>query len=113
MAKNKKFKDGFSISELFSNSSGKTSGSGVAGFLTVLVGLLCFISGVVYIYLSCWHACEPTQGSHILTQSIALIGIGSALLGVRKIAKDKGITEVDVEIEEQGEKEDKEEMLND
>lgn len=87
----KKFKDGFSLSELFSNSSGKTSGSGVAGFLTVFTGLICFISGVVYMYLSCWNACDPANSSQILTQSIALIGIGSALLGVRKVVKDKGL----------------------
>ena len=28
-----------------------------------------------------------------MTQSIALIGIGSALLGVRKVSKDKGLPE--------------------
>lgn len=87
----KKFKDGFSLSELFSNSSGKTSGSGVAGFLTVVVGLLTFIAGVVFIYITCYQNCDASAGSGILTQSIALIGIGSALLGVRKISKDKGI----------------------
>lgn len=89
-----KFKKGFSVSELFSNSSGKTSGSGVAGFLTVLVGLLSFIAGIVLIYLNCWVACDASAGTSILTQSIALIGIGSALLGVRKISKDKGIDNI-------------------
>jgi len=100
----KKFKDGFSFSELFSNSSGKTSGSGVAGFLTVMTGLLTFIAGVVLIYLSCWHGCDSTMSTSILTQSIALIGIGSALLGVRKISKDKGLPDIP---------EEKNEMLND
>ena len=102
----KKFKEGFSLSELFSNSSGKTSGSGVAGFLTVFTGLMCFIAGVVLIYLDCWIDCNADAGTTILTQSIALIGIGSALLGVRKVSKDKGLPDVPPI-------ENKEEMLND
>lgn len=89
-----RFSKGFSISELFSNSSGKTSGSGVAGFLTVFVGLLSFVAGVVFTYITCFNNCDSTSASAIMTQSIALIGIGSALLGVRKISKDKGLPEI-------------------
>lgn len=84
-----KYKKGFSISELFSNSNGKTSGSGAAGFLTVTTGLAAFMAGVVFVYISCYKSCDPGAGSSIMTQAIALIGIGSALLGVRKVAPER------------------------
>lgn len=72
----------FSWSEVFSNtSSGKSSATAVAGIGCITVGLLCFMTGVVSCFVKC---CD--WGSEIIYQSLALITIGSSLLGIRKIA---------------------------
>ena len=68
----------FSFSEMTSNSDGKTSGSGFAGLVIVLIGALSFITGVILIVLG-------MDDNEIMIQSIALIYAGAALLGVRKI----------------------------
>jgi hypothetical protein len=71
-----KWKDKFSWSELVSNESGKTSASGFTGVITILVGCLTFLWGCFF------------NHKEILDQSVMVIGLGSALLGVRKIKKD-------------------------
>jgi hypothetical protein len=68
----------FSWAELFSNNSGKTSGSGFVGVIVSLVGTLCFLMG-------CLDKMFFTNSIDIITQSIILVGIGTTLLGVRKI----------------------------
>jgi hypothetical protein len=71
-----KWKDKFSWSELVSNNSGKTSGSGFTGVITILSGCLAFLWGSFF------------NHQEVLTQSVMVIGLGSALLGVRKVTKD-------------------------
>jgi len=72
-----RFKKEFSFSELTSNSSGKTSASGTMGVLICVVGCLTFILGSVStVFFS--------GDGELLTQSIALIWCGAALLGYRK-----------------------------
>lgn len=62
--------------QLLSNSDGKTSASGTAGILCILVGLVCFSFGVEEV----WR-----QGrTDTMTQSIMVITIGAGLLGYRK-----------------------------
>jgi len=68
----------FSWAELFSNNSGKTSGSGFVGVIVSLVGTLCFLMG-------CLDKMFFTNSIDIITQSIILVGIGTTLLGVRKV----------------------------
>jgi hypothetical protein len=71
----------FSWPEVFSNTkSGKTSASAVSGVITIFVGLLCFIAGVVNYYV------YGTDGGayDIILQSLGLVVMGSSLLGVRK-----------------------------
>ena len=67
----------FSWGELTSNSTGKTSGSGTSGFLTVVVGLIGFLFSVIM------SACGKL-GIEYVSESLAVIGIGSGLLGWRK-----------------------------
>lgn len=75
----------FNWKEIFSNNTGKTSGSGFSGVITVVVGLLGFLSGVVMHFTTNF----AVHGSTVISASITLVGIGAALLGVRKIWKDK------------------------
>jgi hypothetical protein len=63
----------FSLSEMCSNNTGKTSGSGTMGILVTTVGTLCFAYGCII------------KHSEIITQSTIVIGLGAALLGVRKM----------------------------
>ena len=81
--------DKFSFGQLTSNSDGKTSGSGTAGLYIVAVGGLCFLIGSVKIFFG--------GTGDVLSQSIILVGIGTALLGYRK-SKDAKI--VDIEVDE-------------
>ena len=73
-----KFSKGFSFKELTSNSNSKTSASGVAGLLIILIGALSFITGTILIVLG-------KDQQELLIQSIAIIYAGAALLGVRKL----------------------------
>jgi len=66
----------FSFSQMTSNDSGKTSGSGTAGVFITATGLLGFLIGAVDYFM---HA-----KSDIMTQSIIVITIGASLLGYRK-----------------------------
>ena len=62
--------------QLLSNSDGKTSASGTAGILCVLVGLAGFLFGVEEMWR---HGNADT-----MTQSIIVVSIGAGLLGYRK-----------------------------
>lgn len=68
----------FSFAEMTSNSNGKTSGSGTAGLLIILIGALSFITGTILIVLG-------KDQQELLIQSIAIIYAGATLLGVRKL----------------------------
>lgn len=68
----------FSVAELFSNESGKTSGSGFVGLVVSVVGTFCF-------FLGCIDKMFFSNSADIITQSIILVGIGTTLLGVRKV----------------------------
>ena len=85
-----KFKvDRFSFAELCSNSTGKTSGSGTAGIYIVLIGGICFLLGCVDLMFF-------DKSTDILSQSIVMVTIGSALLGYRK-SKDSDTKEPEEE----------------
>ena len=72
----------FSWSELFSNDSGKTSGTAFCGIIICLVGSLCFLLG-------CVDKMWISHSIDIITQSIVFVGIGAALMGVRKVVGQK------------------------
>lgn len=66
----------FSWQQMTSNSDGKTSSTGTMGCICILAGVLGFIIGAIYyIYV---------KDSQIMTQSLMLIGSGTALLAYRK-----------------------------
>ena len=67
----------FSWNELFANNTGKTSASGFTGVITILSGCLAFLWGSFF------------NHAEVLNQSVMVIGLGSALLGVRKMTKEK------------------------
>ncbi len=69
----------WSFAQMTSNSdTGKTSSSGTMGVLTILVGLLSFIGGILtYVFM------EEAK-TEVMTQSIILITLGTGLLGYRK-----------------------------
>jgi hypothetical protein len=75
--KSREFSNGFSFVEMTANANGKTSGSGTAGLLIVLIGALGFITGTILIVLG-------KDQQELLIQSIAIIYAGATLLGVRK-----------------------------
>jgi len=72
----------FSWGELFSNDSGKTSGTAFCGIIICLVGSLCFLLG-------CVDKMWISHSIDIITQSIVFVGIGAALMGVRKVVGQK------------------------
>lgn len=69
----------FSFTQMTSNENGKTSGSGTMGVLICTVGTLCFFMG-------CLDAMFITGKTDILTQTVVFVGMGVALLGVRKVS---------------------------
>jgi hypothetical protein len=73
----KKAIERFSIAQMTSNESGKTSASGTIGVIITLIGAICFAMGCVGVMFF-------TGGSEIITQSIVVIGMGATLLGYRK-----------------------------
>ncbi len=86
----------FSWAELFSNTDGKTSGSGFVGVVICLVGTLCFFMG-------CIDRMFISKEIDILTQSIVFVGIGATLLGVRKVrstSKTSNTSEIEKGIEQ-------------
>lgn len=74
----------FRWAEVFSNNNGKTSATGVTGVVAVFVGLGGFISGAIM----CWIDSKIGAGSNVILQSLGLITLGFAALGVRKLSKD-------------------------
>jgi hypothetical protein len=72
----------FSWPELFSNDNGKTSGTAFVGIIICLVGSLCFLLG-------CIDKMWVSKDIDIITQSIVFVGIGAALMGVRKVVGQK------------------------
>lgn len=76
----------FSWAELFSNDNGKTSGTAFCGIIISMVGTLCF-------FLGCIDKMWFSHSIDIITQSIVLVGIGAALLGVRKVVGSKTTTD--------------------
>jgi len=72
----------FSWAELFSNDNGKTSGTAFVGIIICLVGSLCFLLG-------CIDKMWVSKDIDIITQSIVFVGIGAALMGVRKVVGQK------------------------
>ena len=81
----------FSFAQMTSNSDGKTSGSGTMGALTVSVGLLGFLAGVIDFMV---------QGKpDVMTWSITVITLGIGLMGYRK-SKD-GLYDETEELEDE------------
>ena len=72
----------FSWAEMFSNDSGKTSGTAFCGIIICLVGSLCFLLG-------CIDKMWVSHSIDIISQSIIFVGIGAALMGVRKVVGQK------------------------
>jgi len=70
----------FSWAEMFSNDNGKTSATAFSGWLICVIGSICFLLG-------CIDKMFISKEIDIISQSIVFVGIGVALLGVRKVAK--------------------------
>ncbi len=79
--------DKFSISQMTSNTDGKTSGTGTMGVLICTVGAFCFFVG-------CIDKIFFTHDVDILVQSIIFTGIGAGMLGYRK-SQEKHLVEKD------------------
>jgi hypothetical protein len=95
-------KSKFVFSEVFTNSDGKTSGSGFIGVIMGLVGCLAFIAAIVGYFL------KLPDTIPFMQQTIFFIGSATVLLGIRKAAgngifKPKGSgTHVDIDNTEKG-----------
>lgn len=87
----------FSLSQMTSNSDGKTSSTGTMGCLTIGVGLLAFLVGVLDSIL--W-----TKTTNVMLQSLALIGAGHTMLMYRK-SKDAKVIKPETEVEPEPEPE--------
>lgn len=72
-------KNKFIVSEMFSNSDGKTSGSAVAGILLVTIASLSFIASMVGYFMGLLNTIE------VMSKIIELALFGGTLLGVRKV----------------------------
>lgn len=69
----------FKFSELFSNSDGKTSGSGFVGILFGIATTLCFIASAIGIFFK-------LDIMELVDASLQLGLLSGALLGLRKVA---------------------------
>lgn len=78
----------FSFSQLTSNSDGKTSASGCAGLLIILVGTFGF-------FLGCLDKVFVNHDVDIITQSILFTTLGAGLLGLRKAVARGGNNSVE------------------
>jgi hypothetical protein len=78
--------DKFSFAQMTSNSTGKTSSSGVMGCLICTTGCITFLIGSLLKHVE------------ILSQSVLVITIGAGLLGYRK--SKEGLEKVEPEKEE-------------
>jgi len=97
----KEMMEKFSISQMTSNGSGKTSASGTMGCLICTAAAICFIWG------------SFTKQSELVNQSIAYTAIGAGLLGYRK--SKEGKTEIKEEapaLEQPAQEPPKDEQLN-
>ncbi|MCK9574600.1 MAG: hypothetical protein WC979_01705 [Candidatus Pacearchaeota archaeon] len=74
----------FNWREIFSNNNGKTSGSGFAGVLSVMTGLIGFVSGLAMY----WFLGVSSGADNVLLQSLGMVTLGTVLLGARKLSKD-------------------------
>lgn len=83
----------FSFGELTSNNQGKTSPGIVAGLAIVFTGCFGFTSaGFVVVLDAMFKLVEHNDVlNSLITQSIAVMGIGSTLLGIRRYTSDKKI----------------------
>ena len=79
----------FSLSEMTSNSDGKTSASGTMAVFIILVGGVTFLIGALGMIFK-------ATDSNILVQSIAMVYAGALLLGYRK-SKDSGVEVQEIE----------------
>jgi len=70
----------FSFPEMCSGANGKTSGTGTVGIYLTVIGSICFCFGV---YKQC---------SDVMIQSLALVGVGATLLGIKKLNPTKDTT---------------------
>lgn len=76
-------KNKFKFSELFNNSDGKSSGSGFSGLLLILIGSLSFLISMI------GYLCGLENTLEVMSYIVMILGIGSTLLGVRKVFGDK------------------------
>lgn len=81
----KKLMDKFSLAQMTSNDSGKTSASGTMGCLICIAGALIFIYGGF------------THQPDLVNQAIAYTAIGAGLLGFRKSRPDSAEKEDNTE----------------
>ena len=72
----------FNFGELFSNDTGKTSGSGFSGVIGFLIASASFLLGVVD---KMWISHTPD----IMINALTFAGICAGLLGLRKIFNNK------------------------
>jgi len=78
----------FSWAEVFSDSeSGKSSATAVAGIACIGIGLLGFMVSLVFLFFA--HGSNGGATTEPIYQSTILIGLGSALLGVRRLSLGK------------------------
>lgn len=78
----------FNLAEMFSNSNGKTSGSGAAGIYLVFIGgIIGFVASMASLFGN--DQAGASQGANVLLFAGAIIGTGAGLLGVRKVVGDK------------------------
>jgi len=74
----------FRFKETFTNTNGKTSGSGFIGVILGLVAAVSFIAAMVGYFL------EVPNTIEVMSQMLKLIAASTVLLGVRKLAPRVG-----------------------
>lgn len=79
----------FRFSETFTNTNGKTSGSGFIGVMLGIIAGLAFIAAMVGYFLEIPNTIE------VMDQMLKLIAASTILLGVRKMAPRVGKNAVD------------------
>ena len=70
----------FCFGEMFSNNTGKTSGTATMAVLSITISILCFAFGCII------------KDYNIINQCVLIITVGFAALGVRKVTENKAIT---------------------
>lgn len=70
----------FSFPEAVSSGNGKTSGSAICGMFMIFIGSICFAIGT--------FKSEPNT----LIQSLALAGLGTSLIAIKKLNPTKDTT---------------------